>query len=53
MIVAPPVDLAALLPSLIVFGAGALVLLLDLLPPRTKEHLGGVALAGIVGLPAA
>jgi NADH-quinone oxidoreductase subunit N len=49
MIPAPPVDLGALLPSLIVFGAGVLVLLLDLLPPRTKEHLGGVALAGLVG----
>src|SRR5216110_378060 len=49
MIPAPPVDLGALLPSLIVFGAGVLVLLLDLLPPRTKDHLGGVALAGLVG----
>src|SRR5436309_2755022 len=43
MIPAPPVDLGALLPSLIVFGAGVLVLLLDLLPPRTKDHLGGEA----------
>ena len=49
MIPAPPVDLGALLPSLIVFGAGVLVLLLDLVPPPTKEHLGGVALAGLVG----
>jgi len=48
MIPAPSVDLGALLPSLIVFGAGVLVLLLDLLPPRSKEHLGGVALAGLV-----
>ena len=48
MIPAPPIALGALLPALIVFGAGALVLLLDLLPPRTKDHLGGVALAGIV-----
>jgi len=32
-----------------VLAAGVLVLILDLLPPRrTKEHLGGVALAGIV-----
>src|SRR5215510_8911712 len=49
MIPAPPIDLGALLPSLIVLGAGLLVLLLDLLPPRTKDHLGGVALAGLVG----
>jgi NADH-quinone oxidoreductase subunit N len=49
MIPPPPVDLGALLPALIVFGTGVLVLLLDLLPPRTKDHLGGVALAGIVG----
>jgi NADH-quinone oxidoreductase subunit N len=49
MIPAPPIDLGALAPTLIVLGAGVLVLLLDLLPPRqTKEHLGGVALAGIV-----
>ncbi|HEV8586236.1 MAG TPA: NADH-quinone oxidoreductase subunit N, partial [Methylomirabilota bacterium] len=49
MIPAPPVALGAVLPALIVFGAGVLVLLLDLVPPRTKDHLGGVALAGIVG----
>src|SRR5438067_1053744 len=49
MIPAPPIALGALLPALIVFGAGVLVLLLDLLPPRTKDHLGGVALAGLVG----
>jgi NADH-quinone oxidoreductase subunit N len=49
MIPAPPIDLGALAPTLIVLGAGVVVLLLDLLPPRqTKEHLGGVALAGIV-----
>src|SRR3989449_5725338 len=48
MIPAPPVALGALLPALIVFGTGVLVLLLDLVPPRTKDHLGGVALAGIV-----
>ncbi len=46
----PPVTLWVLTPVLIVLGAGALVLLLDLLPPRdSKTHLGGVALAGIVG----
>jgi NADH-quinone oxidoreductase subunit N len=49
MILAPPIQLGALMPTLIVLGAGVLVLLLDLLPPRrSKEHLGGVALAGIV-----
>jgi NADH-quinone oxidoreductase subunit N len=49
MIPPPPIDLGALAPTLIVLAAGALVLVLDLLPPRrTKEHLGGVALAGIV-----
>jgi NADH-quinone oxidoreductase subunit N len=47
---APPVDISVLWPALIVFAAGALVLLLDLLPPRdSKAHLGGVALAGILG----
>ena len=50
IVVAPPVTLSVLLPVLIVLGAGALVLLLDLLPPRdTKAHLGGVALAGVLG----
>jgi NADH-quinone oxidoreductase subunit N len=49
MIPAPPIHLGALMPTLIVLGAGVLVLLLDLLPPRrTKDHLGGVALAGLV-----
>jgi NADH-quinone oxidoreductase subunit N len=49
MIPAPPVAIGALLPTLIVFGAGCIVLLLDLLPPRrSKDHLGGIALAGIV-----
>jgi NADH-quinone oxidoreductase subunit N len=49
-IVAPPVALGVLLPVLIVLGAGALVLVLDLLPPRhSKSHLGGVALVGILG----
>jgi NADH-quinone oxidoreductase subunit N len=50
VVVAPPVTLSVLLPVLIVLGAGALVLLLDLLPPRdSKAHLGGVALAGVLG----
>jgi NADH-quinone oxidoreductase subunit N len=49
-VVAPPVSLSVLLPVLIVLGAGGLVLLLDVLPPRdSKGHLGGVALAGILG----
>jgi NADH-quinone oxidoreductase subunit N len=46
----PPITLWVLLPPLIVLAAGGLVLLLDLLPPReSKAHLGGVALAGILG----
>jgi NADH-quinone oxidoreductase subunit N len=49
MIPAPPIALGALVPTLIILGTGVLVLLLDLLPPRrSKEHLGGVALAGVV-----
>ena len=48
-IVVPVVGLSALLPALVVVGAGGLVLLLDLLPPRaSKAHLGTVALAGLV-----
>ena len=47
---APPVTLWVLMPTLFVLGAAALVLVLDVLPPReSKTHLGGVALAGIVG----
>ncbi len=50
MIPGPEVALGALLPVLVILGTGALVLVLDLLPPRhSKEHLGGVALLGIVG----
>jgi NADH-quinone oxidoreductase subunit N len=50
MIPGPEVALGALLPVLVILGTGALVLLLDLLPPRhSKEHLGGIALLGIVG----
>jgi NADH-quinone oxidoreductase subunit N len=46
----PDVMLAPLLPPLIVLGTAALVLVADLLPPHgTKEHLGGIALAGVVG----
>jgi NADH-quinone oxidoreductase subunit N len=45
----PQVTISVLLPALIVLGAGGLVLLLDLIPPReSKTHLGGVALAGIL-----
>jgi len=46
----PAVTIAPLLPALIILGAAALVLVADLLPPHTtKEHLGGIALAGVVG----
>jgi NADH-quinone oxidoreductase subunit N len=46
---APHVNLSVLLPVLVVLGAGALVLVLDVLPPRdSKSHLGGVALAGVL-----
>lgn len=45
----PPVALATLGPALIVVGTAVLVLILDLLPPRTsKTHLGLVSLAGLV-----
>jgi NADH-quinone oxidoreductase subunit N len=50
VISAPPVNLAALAPTLVLLGAAVLVLLLDLLPPREdKTHLAGVALAGVIG----
>jgi NADH-quinone oxidoreductase subunit N len=46
----PPVALGALLPALVVAVTAGAVLLLDLLPPRTsKDHLGAVALTGVVG----
>ena len=46
----PTVDLGALAPALVVGGTAAVVLLLDLLPPRdSKEHLGAISLAGVVG----
>ncbi len=49
VIAAPPLALGVLAPVLVIFGAGLLVLALDLLPPRTsKEHVGSVALAGVV-----
>ena len=49
MIAAPPISRAVLAPALIVMGAGCLVLLLDLLPPRaSKVHLATVALLGVV-----
>ena len=45
----PAVMVSALLPVLIVLAAAAVVLVLDVLPPRdTKSHLGGVALVGII-----
>ena len=49
-IVPPPILLSTLAPVLVVMGTGALVLLLDLLPPRdSKDHVASVSLAGIVG----
>jgi NADH-quinone oxidoreductase subunit N len=48
-ITAPAVQLAALLPALALMAAGGLVLILDLLPPRqSKDHLGEVAVAGVL-----
>jgi NADH-quinone oxidoreductase subunit N len=50
MIPAPAVNIAALAPTLVLLGAAALVLLLDLLPPRhDKTHLAVVSLAGVIG----
>jgi NADH-quinone oxidoreductase subunit N len=49
MIPAPPIELRALLPSLIVVATACLVLLLDLWPTRGKGHLATVSLAGLVG----
>jgi NADH-quinone oxidoreductase subunit N len=49
-IVAPPIALSTLLPTLIVLGTAVLVLLADLLPPReSKTHLGLLALGGLIG----
>jgi len=50
MISAPPVAPGALLPPMVILLTAALVLVLDLVPPRrSKEHLGGLALAGFIG----
>ena len=50
MIAPPPINIAALVPALVILGAAVLVLLLDLLPPRgEKTHLAVVALAGVIG----
>ncbi|MBM4439265.1 MAG: NADH-quinone oxidoreductase subunit N [Candidatus Rokubacteria bacterium] len=50
MIPAPPVNLGALAPVLVLLGAALLVLMLDMLPPRhEKTHLAVVSLAGVIG----
>ncbi|MBM3219128.1 MAG: NADH-quinone oxidoreductase subunit N [Candidatus Rokubacteria bacterium] len=50
MIPAPPVNLAALAPTLVLLATAVLVLLLDLFPPRNdKTHLAVVSLAGVIG----
>jgi NADH-quinone oxidoreductase subunit N len=50
VIPAPPVNFGALGPTLVLLAAATLVLVLDLLPPRTdKTHLAVVSLAGVVG----
>jgi NADH-quinone oxidoreductase subunit N len=50
MIPAPPVNLGALAPILVLLGAAVAVLILDMLPPREdKTHLAMVALLGVVG----
>ncbi len=50
MITAPPINLGALAPALVILAAAAVVLLLDLLPPRgDKTHLAVVSLAGVIG----
>jgi NADH-quinone oxidoreductase subunit N len=49
MIAAPPINMAALGPTLALLAAAVLVLLLDVLPPRRdKTHLAVVALAGVI-----
>ena len=49
-IVPPPILLSTLGPVLVIMGTAALVLLLDLLPPRdSKDHVASLSLAGIVG----
>ncbi len=48
-LVFPPVDLRAILPMLVLTVTAGVVMLLDLLPPRDrKDHLGLVALVGVV-----
>jgi NADH-quinone oxidoreductase subunit N len=48
-LVFPAVDLHAILPVLVLTVTAAVVMLLDLLPPRTrKDHLGFVGLVGVV-----
>ena len=50
MIGAPVISMGVLAPTLVVLAAAAVVLLLDLLPPRQdKTHLAAVALAGVIG----
>jgi NADH-quinone oxidoreductase subunit N len=47
--VPPPIMLSTIGPVLVVLGAAAVVLLLDLLPPRdSKDHIASVALGGVV-----
>src|SRR5262249_55016654 len=49
-IVFPPILMGPLAPTLVILGAGALVLLLDLVPrPLPREIPAMVALAGMVG----
>src|SRR5262249_5511102 len=48
-LVLPSIDLRVVAPPLVLFVTAAIVMLLDLLPPRDrKDHLGFVGLAGVV-----
>ena len=48
-LVLPVVDLRPLLPMLVLAATAALVIVLDLLPPRErKDHLGFVSALGVV-----
>ncbi|MGH7402184.1 MAG: hypothetical protein ACREKQ_07145, partial [Candidatus Rokuibacteriota bacterium] len=48
-LVLPAVDLRAILPMLVLAATAALVIVLDLLPPRErKDHLGFVGALGVV-----
>ena len=50
LVTPPAIGLGVLLPALVVMVAGAVVLVLDVLPPRnSKTHLGAVALTGVIG----